>query len=314
VQRVIDIPTSGTGSVRTGTLLEPPADGALLWVDVEAPSRAELEALPFRLHQLAIEDCLTFDQRPKLEEYPEHLFVVIHELNLDTSEISGHEIHAFIGKNFMITVRERPCRRIDEVIQRVAGANDIHARGVGFIYYLLADGVASHNLVSIDQLSEAIDQMEEHALNVADQTTLPRFFELKKSLGAARRALSPQRDLFAMLSRVDSRWISERTALYFRDVYDKLARSVESLESQRDLLANVLDAHFSVTSQRTNDIVKRLTILSAIFLPLTFVTGFFGQNFAHLPFHSLAFMWVALAACAVIPPTMLLWFRRRGWL
>lgn len=293
-----------------------PVAGRIVWVDVEKPTREELELLrePFGLHPLAIEDCLTFDQRPKLEEYPAHLFVVIHEVRLANGELSSNEIHTFIGQNFLVTVREEPCKRIEEVKSRVIGAQDIYAKGPAFIYYLLADSVASHNVVTLDALSETIDDVEEHALNVADNTTLPRFFELKRSLGTARRALSPQRDLFAMLSRVDSRWVSERTSLYFRDVYDKLARAVEMLESQRDLLGNVLDAHFSVVSQRTNEIVKRLTILSAIFLPLTFVTGFFGQNFDYLPFHSRTFMWFALGTCALVPPAMLYWFRRRGWL
>ncbi len=316
VQRVIEVPEVGAGATREADALTPPGEGVLLWIDVEAPSREALEALrvPFGLHPLAIEDCLTFDQRPKVEEFPNHLFVVIHELNLRQGELGSDEIHAFLSDKFLITVREQPCRRIEDVVNRVVGASDLYPRGVAFIYYLLASSVASHNLVTLDELSEAIDEIEEHALNVANGDTLPRFFELKRSLGAARRALSPQRDLFAVLSRSESRWIKNRTALYFRDVYDVLARASETLDSQRELLGNVLDAHFSVVSQRTNEIVKRLTILSAVFLPLTFVTGFFGQNFDHLPFHSALFMWCALLACVLIPLTMLLWFHRRRWL
>jgi magnesium transporter len=108
--------------------------------------------------------------------------------------------------------------------------------------------------------------------------------------------------------------ISERTAFYLRDVYDKLARSSEMLEISRELLSNVLDAHFSLVAQRTNQIVKHLTILSAVFLPMTFVTGFFGQNFALLPFDSPLLFAIALGFCLAIPPTMLYWFRKRRWL
>ncbi|MGC4087341.1 MAG: magnesium transporter CorA family protein [Polyangiaceae bacterium] len=174
--------------------------------------------------------------------------------------------------------------------------------------------MASHNALTLDGLTEAIDGVEEAVLEASNQTMLPRVFELKRSLGAARRALSPQRDLFASLSRFESQWVGERTAFYFRDVYDKLARIVEALESNRDLLGNVLEAHFSVVGQRTNEIVKRLTILSAVFLPLTFITGFFGQNFDFLPFHSIHFMWAAFTVSALVPPVMLLWFWRNRWL
>lgn len=314
--RFFEVPRAGQGSEKADAELRPPQDGELVWIDVQAPTREELERLrvPFGLHPLAIEDCLTQDQRPKLEEYPGHVFVVIHELSLQGDEVEGREIHAFLGKQFLITVRDHPCRRVQEVAQRVLGAQDLHERGVAFIYYLLADAVASHNALTLDTLTEAIDGIEEEVLEAQNQSMLPRMFALKRSLGAARRALSPQRDLFASLSRFESQWVGERTAFYFRDVYDKLARTVETLESNRDLLGNVLEAHFSVVAQRTNDIVKRLTILSAIFLPLTFVTGFFGQNFDYLPFHSLTFMWAAFTCCIIVPPSMLFWFWRRGWL
>jgi magnesium transporter len=137
---------------------------------------------------------------------------------------------------------------------------------------------------------------------------------MKRALSAARRALSPQRDLFAALSRIGSRLVTERTQFYLRDVYDKLARSSETLDSSRELLSNVLDAHFSLISQRTNQVVKHLTILSAVFLPLTFITGFFGQNFTRMPFDSPVLMAVAFGCCLALPPVMLYWFRRRHWL
>jgi magnesium transporter len=316
VLRFFEVPRAGQAHERAVADVHPPEDGELVWIDVQAPTREELERLrePFGLHPLAIEDCLTEDQRPKLEEYPGHVFVVIHELALQGDELSAKEIHAFLGQRFLITVRDHPCRRVDEVIARVLGSRDLHERGIAFVYYLLADAVASQNALTLDAFTEAIDAIEEEVLEAQNQTLLPRMFELKRSLGSARRALSPQRDLFAALSRLESQWVGERTAFYFRDVYDKLARSVETLESNRDLLANVLEAHFSVVAQRTNEIVKRLTILSAIFLPLTFVTGFFGQNFDHLPFHSLTFMWAAFGCCIIVPPSMLFWFWRRGWL
>jgi magnesium transporter len=190
----------------------------------------------------------------------------------------------------------------------------LHARGISFVYYLLADSIASHNATALDKLAEKIDEVEDRIFNLPNGDALPLVFDLKRALGAARRTLSPQRDLFSTLARLPTQLISERTAFYFRDVYDKIARGAETIDASRDLLSSVLEAHFSLVSQRTNEIVKRLTILSAIFLPLTFVTGFFGQNFEGLPFRVDALMWVVISICVLLPAGMLLWFQRRDWL
>jgi magnesium transporter len=128
-----------------------------------------------------------------------------------------------------------------------------------------------------------------------------------------RKVLSPERDVFSLLAKRGDPRVSEKTSLYFRDVYDHLSRIAEGLEAARDLLGNALDAYLSMSANRTNEIMKRLTLLSAVFLPLTFITGFFGQNFDHLPFHSDAFMYSMIATCALIPTAMVILFKRSGW-
>ncbi|MGC4087382.1 MAG: CorA family divalent cation transporter [Polyangiaceae bacterium] len=139
VLRVLEVPQGGRAVERGDDEIRAPRQGELFWLDVQEPTREVLERLrePFGLHPLAIDDCLTHDQRPKLEEYPGHVFVVIHELSLEGDEISGREIHAFLGANFLITVRDHPCRRVDDVVTRVLGANDLYERGVAFIYLIL---------------------------------------------------------------------------------------------------------------------------------------------------------------------------------
>jgi magnesium transporter len=128
-----------------------------------------------------------------------------------------------------------------------------------------------------------------------------------------RKVLSPERDVFALLAKRGDARISEKTALYLRDVYDHLVRIYESIDTGRDLLGNALDAYLSMSSNRTNEIMKRLTLLSAVFMPLTFITGFFGQNFEHLPFHSNVLMYTMVASCIAIPTAMVLAFKRSGW-
>ena len=314
----MDIPGNGPPVVREAgeEPIQPPEAGTLRWIDIERPDAAMLEDLraPFNLHPLAIEDCLTFGQRPKLEEYPGHLFVVIHRLELDGATLSGKEIHAFISPGVLITVHAEPCIELPRVVQMIAHDHGVNARGVGFIYYLISDLVATANDDVLSLLADAIEDIESELFAGGKEPPLPRLFELKRSLSAARRFLSPQRDLFAALTKLESRSLGERTALYFRDVYDKVVRANESIEASRDLASNVLDAHFSQLSQRANDVMRRLTALSAVFLPLTFITEFFGPNFAMLPFDSHTLMWLVMALCAALPATMVYWFYRSRWL
>lgn len=315
--RVVDIPETGAPVIRTlEASLAPPEPGWLRWIDVEQPTAEQLEGLrgPFELHPLAIEDCLTFEQRPKLEEYPGHLFVVVHRLNLEGDELSGHEIHAFLAQRTLITVHAEPCLELERVIERLRKDATVYGRGVGFVYYLIADMVAGANDDVLSELADSIEDIESELLDEGKSPALPRLFALKRSLSVARRFLSPQRDLFAMLTKLGGASISDRTALYFRDVYDKVVRANESIEASRDLASNVLDAHFSQMSQRTNDVMRRLTALSAVFLPLTFITGFFGQNFEMMPFGSHILMWLVISACIALPIGMLYWFYSKRWL
>ena len=314
---VVEVPESGPARLVETAHPGPPAGSEIVWIDIEAPTPDVLDALrvPFGLHPLALDDCLTFDQRSKLEEYSGHVFVVVHELSFEANRFAEHEVHAFLGKQFLITVHEKPCRRVDAVREHVLGDDSLHPRGSSFIYYMLADSIASHNATALDSLTEKIEDVEALITHSSRRSrSLQPLFQLKRALGLARRTLSPQRDLFSTLARSPTQLVNERTAVYFRDVYDKIARTVESIETSRDLLSSALEAHFSVVSQRTNETMKQLTVLSAIFMPLTFVTGFFGQNFEGLPFHSHALMWAALITCALLPPAMLYWFRYRKWM
>jgi len=316
VPRILDLTDGAPPRVSEEDAPGPPPAGTLRWIDVEAATPALLESLrvPFGLHQLAIEDCLTFEQRPKLEEYPEHLFIVIHHLELDDGELVGREIHAFLARDVLITVHSEPCQVLERARVRLTSDPNARARGIGFFYYLVADAIAAGNWNTLDALIGAIDELEDQILNQTSTAGLPRLFQLKRALSSARRLLSPQRDVFGALSRYDDETVSARAALYFRDAYDKVVRSNELIDANRELLSNVLDAHFSVVAQRTNEIMKRLTALSAIFLPLTFITGFFGQNFQALPFDSVTLTYVAVGSCLLLPPTMLLWFKSNRWI
>jgi magnesium transporter len=181
------------------------------------------------------------------------------------------------------------------------------------------DGMVDDNFPILDRVADELDEIEDSVLESPRPEDLHRIFALKRQLVAMRKVLSPQRDVQGLLSKRGDPRVSERTALYLRDVYDHLIRINEAIETNRDLLGNSLDAYLSAVGQRTNEIVKYLTVMSAVFLPLSFVVGFFGQNFDDLPFftnwvHSDALMWSMIVICVVLPGGMVAWFKHKRWL
>jgi magnesium transporter len=317
--RTLDIPPDGPAVVHDGRQwATPPPAGTTRWIDLQGQDETQLAHLagPFCLHPLAIEDCLHLDQRPKLEEYGDYLFIVIHAFDCpgkDPTDARLAELHAFLGAGWLITVHQGPVPALDTVWKRVAGEPALGRKGADFLYYLLADSVVDAHFPILDLIAEELESLEDAVLMRPHRDDLARVFSLKRSLVHMRRVLSPQRDVLAMLSKRGDPRVTERTSFYFRDVYDHLLRIYESIDASRDLLGNTLEAYLSSVSNRTNEIMKRLTLLSAVFLPLTFITGFFGQNFEHLPFASDLLMWSAIVACLAIPTVMVVWFFRSGW-
>jgi magnesium transporter len=318
VFRVFELTNEGSRVVEGESLASPPGEGARRWIDLTRPDEADLRLLGdrFGFHPLALEDCAHRDQRPKAEEYGDHLFIVTQGFecpHADLSKLHWLELHAFVGTNYLVTVHDGAVLAVEQVWKRVTADPTPFRYGAAFVYYLLADELVDDNFPILDQIADDLEAIEDAVLTRPSTSDLGRIFALKHQLVTMRKVLSPQRDVMAMLSKRGDAHISERTALYFRDVYDHLARIVESIEANRDLLGNALDAYLSATSQRTNEIMKALAILSAVFMPLTFITGFFGQNFEGLPFSSRILMWGMLASLVASPLAMLLWFKSRKW-
>ena len=295
----------------------PPPEQTRVWIDLTSPTDDDLALLgkQFGFHPLALEDCAHADQRPKCEEYDGYLFIVSQgfEWQGGESELRWHELHAFLGPNFLVTVHDGTIPGLSQAWKRIANDPVAFKRGVDFVYYLIVDHCVDNNFPIIDLIGDELEDIEDTVIARPTKDCLSRIFTLKSHLSLMRKILSPQRDVMALLSKRGDVHVSEKTALYFRDVYDHLARIVESIESNRDLLTNALDAYLSSTGQRTNEIMKALAIMSAVFMPLTFITGFFGQNFEHLPFGSDALMYTMIAACFLSPAILLLWFKSRRW-
>jgi magnesium transporter len=355
VFRVIDLDPQGKLAVREEVReLDVPDEGMLRWVDLQGESESLDRLRHFSFHPLAIEDCRVFDQRPKLEEYQDHLFLVTQsfaardgggvagesasasapatgeqaapasdgghdQLPGISGELQLFELHAFLGKNYLVTVHSGEIDALEQVWRRVIANPSLLERGVDFVYYLLASRLVEANVPILDAITDELEEIEDHVLSSPERRDLTRIFELKRRLVLMRRVLSPQRDTMVMLARRGDPRVSERSSLYFRDVHDQLVRLNESIEANRDLLSNALDAYLSAVSNRTNEIMKYLTLLSAVFLPLAFIVGFFGQNFEDLPWaphwtQSDGLMRVMLGLCVATPVTMVLWFRLRRWI
>ena len=302
----------------------PPPPGVLRWIDLRDPDPAQLELLRsrFDFHPLAIEDCGHLDQRPKLEEYKDHLFLVTQGFACpgeQVRELILQELHAFLGERFLVTVRSGQIAALEKAWLRLAGEPKLLERGPDFAYYLVADGIVDDNFPILDRIADELDVIEDSVLASPQTKDLHRIFELKHALVNMRKVLSPQRDVLGQLAKRGDERIDERTAIYLRDVYDHLVRINESIEANRDLLGNALDAYLSAVGQRTNEIMKYLTVMSALFLPLSFVVGFFGQNFEDMPFlkgwtRSDGLMWAMIMLCFSVPAVMLGWFRHKRWL
>jgi len=322
--RVMDLREGRTELSEGSERVAQPPEGVVRWIDLRGQDAAQLELLRdrFDLHPLAIEDCSHLDQRPKMEEYRDHVFLVTQGFSSKgetVQDLELQELHAFLGERYLLTVHVEEVAALEKIWTRAAGDPRLLERGVDFVYYLVADGIVDTNFPILDRIADELDLLEDSVLALPRVEDLHRIFELKRHLVAMRKVLSPQRDVFGLIARRGDPRISEKTAFYLRDVYDHLVRINESIEGNRDLLGNALDAYLSAVGQRTNEIMKRLTILSAIFLPLAFVVGFFGQNFQNLPFvrdwmRSDRLMWLMITVCLATPALMLAWFKHKDWL
>jgi magnesium transporter len=288
-----------------------------LWVDVEHPEATLMQALKerFDLHRLAIEDCFHVDLRPKLEAYQGHHFIVLQSFTEDTStdQLQLHELHMFLGPHWLVTVHENPhpalgdvCRRIETDVANTLG------RGADHLAFMLTDIFIASNLSLVDNVNEQLEAVED-ALFLADsQNPMEKVFALKRRLVEMRRVLAPQRDVVNQLSLRGIPEISERASLYFRRSGDSSSRLSEQLDAAKERLGNVREAHFAMVANRANEVTKQLTLFASIFMPLSFLVGFFGQNFEAL--NQPAYFGAMLALALLIPVTMGVYFWRRRWL
>jgi magnesium transporter len=290
----------------------------LLWLDLDDPMSRDLDDLAVRygFHELAIEDCRHHIQLAKLDYYDGYSFIIINSTHYTAKpcEVQVREIDAFLGPDYIVTVHEGASTAIEEIQKRVA-SNAKHLTRPDQVLHAIVDIVVDRYLPTLDHIGDTIDEVEDQLLISPTPTLLQTIFELKRGLLQFRRAVSSQRELLNLLIRDDSSLIHQDMRIYFRDVYDHVVRAMDLVETYRDLLTGGLDIYLTQMANRTNDIVKALTILATIMLPLTLVTGYFGMNFENMPLLKTPNgTWYATAGMLVITISMLTFFKLRKWL
>jgi len=311
--------------VRVLDHFEPDTISALLerdeffWLDLEAPKADSIDALGelIGFHPLALEDSHHSGQRPKLDDYENHMFLVYYGARPEGADDDEMliEVHAFLSGAYIITLHERPCAELAELHARLPRQDD---RSEQFVIYRVLDALTDSFFPALEGIGDQIDQLEAEILKGPTDAHLERIFDLRRHMVGLRRVVSPQRDLLARGADdiLELPGLEHDTRNYFRDVYDHMLRISDLLDSYRDLLASLRDGYLSMVSNRLNAISKQLTIVATIFLPLAFITGFFGQNFKWMTdqiqsFASFAILGVGGMVAAAV--ALLIWFRRGGY-
>jgi magnesium transporter len=305
-----------TGAVRgLRTILDIPG---LLWLDLDDPMSQDLDdlAASYGFHELAIEDSRHHVQLAKLDYYDGYSFILINATHYNETpcEVLVREIDVFLGPNYIITIHQGPSLAIDE-IHRHLTSNAKHLSRPDQVLHAIIDIVVDRYLPTLDHIGDTIDDVEDALLINPEVAHLQTLFELKRGLLQFRRAVASQRELLNMLIRDDTPFIQQDMRIYFRDVYDHAVRAMDLVETYRDLLTGGLDIYLTQMANRTNDIVKGLTILATIMLPLTLVTGYFGMNLESLPLSKDPNgVWYMTGAMLIIAGSMLAFFKHKKWL
>ena len=293
---------------------------AFVWLDVVDPNEHDFALIheEFDLHPLAIEDAVKAHQRPKIEAYGTSWFIVVHGATRSTTRLEINEIAIFAGAKYIVTVRTSPVFPLDEIQRRWHLAQPGRRRDSGALLYTILDTVVDGYRPIGEAFEDQVEELETDLLGEGARTdrVLLQIFAMKKDLAKFRRAVVPMRDILTPIMRGELRLFDRDELPYYRDVYDHVALVVDQLDAARDLVNNARDTHISIASHRQNEVAKQLTIVASIFLPLSFITGFFGQNFAWLVGHitsTPSFIVWGVGSEVIALLLLLGYFRFKGW-
>ncbi|MDH3276207.1 MAG: magnesium/cobalt transporter CorA [Gammaproteobacteria bacterium] len=294
------------------------------WVHVQGrPTEAALRELgaSFNLHSLALEDVLNIGQRPKVEPFPDQLFVVVSLATIVDDYVEVHQVSLFVGNNYVISFCEADFTPFEPIVKRLqAVGGRMRTRGADYLMYGLLDAIIDWGFPLLETIGLQLEELEEQVLESADRESLAQIHLMRRELILLRRNLWPQREVINSLLRDDSALIQKDTQLYLRDCYDHTIQIIDLLETYRDMAGSLLEIYLSSVSNRMNDVMRVLTVIATIFIPLTFIVGVYGMNFDRgagpLSMPELGqplgylFVWIVMIAIAI---GMVVFFRSRKW-
>ena len=290
------------------------------WINVDGADAALLREIGahFKLHPLALEDVLTAPQRPKVERYADHYFMVLRMLHATGAhgiDIDEEQVSVFFGRDWVITVQERAggdvFEPVREAIRQARGR--VREGGADYLAYLLLDAVIDALFPVVETVSDRVEAIETEALRPGPRT-LPTLQRTRHIVLTLRRAIWPTREAISVFQREDNPIIHPETRVFLRDSHDHAVQALELVEALREMLTDIMDIYLSAQNQRLNEVMKVLTVIATLFIPLTFIASIYGMNFKRMP--ELEWPWgyaYALGLMAVTAAGMLIYFRRKGW-
>ncbi|MEM3554731.1 MAG: magnesium/cobalt transporter CorA [Candidatus Micrarchaeaceae archaeon] len=301
---------------------------SLLWVDFQGEPPETCEPIlcgTFGFHPLAVDDALQESHVPKVDDWGQYLYIVLHAVRFQgkddiTARVDTLELDLFLGRNYLVTHHDHPIPAVDRLWVSVQRDERPLRRGADYLAYRLADEVVADYMPAIEEMEVAIDEIEDQVFGNPQPRTVERIFALKRALLHLRRIVMPQREVLNRLARGDFPVIDAESRPFFRDIYDHLVRLNDINESMRDLISGAMDIYLSVINNRMNEVMKTLTIIATLFMPLSFIAGFFGMNFFQPVADSMkvwtgeAVLWATITLMFLSPLAMLFWAWRRGWL
>jgi len=297
-----------------------PAANTMVWVDLAAPSIPETLILSdtFAFHPLSVEDARAERHDPKIEAYDGYLYVILHGIDIRRGKKSllTHDVDFFIGQTYLVTVHDGHSRSVTGMQENCDRNSKIMAEGPVALFHRIVDNMIDHYRPEVDELEDRIDDLEKAVFDRPDPKLIRQILDMKRDISRLRRIMTPQRDVIARLARRDFVDISTDLSFRFRDVYDHIVRITDDTTIFQDRISGILDAHLTNVSNRLNEVMKVLTVVSTIFMPITFLSGLYGMNVPvpHFPGGEAAQFWWLFGIMVAIVLFMLALFRRKKWI
>ncbi|NQT06687.1 MAG: magnesium/cobalt transporter CorA [Candidatus Omnitrophica bacterium] len=293
-------------------------EDSLIWVELENPTKEELSFIKdiFKLHPLTVEDCVNTNARPKIDQFPSYLFLILHAAGYHpkTLKVKTIELNICVGKNFLLTIHMDPIPSLKTAWARAEKNLNLMCTSSDNLLHQVIDSLVDNYFPVIDMLDSRIDKVENEVFSNPTEETLKQIFSIKNDIFFLRRAISPQRETINLLAKGDHAFINPAIGIYFRDIGDNLMFILDTIDTYRDTVSSALDAYLSNITNKTNEIMKTLTVIATIMMPLSVITGIYGMNFKFMPEIGWKFGYLgAYILMAIVACGMLIYFKKNKW-